>query len=45
MLKRVTAGVRATLRDGGQLPAEFTRPEVAAVLHAAFAQAPPTTRP
>lgn len=28
--------VRAILRDGGQLPAEFTRPEVAEVLHQAF---------
>jgi len=30
--------VRNTLRDGGQLPPEFTRPEVAAVLHQAFSQ-------
>src|SRR5574337_1334187 len=30
--------VRAILRDGGQLPHEFTRPEVAAVLHQAFSQ-------
>ncbi len=28
--------VRAALRDGGQLPVEFTRPEVAAVLHEAY---------
>ncbi len=28
--------VRAILRDGGQLPREFTRPEVAQVLHEAF---------
>jgi len=28
--------VRAILRDGGVLPPEFTRPEVAAVLHEAF---------
>lgn len=28
--------VRAALRDGGKLPLEFTRPEVAAVLHEAF---------
>jgi sulfate adenylyltransferase len=28
--------VRAALRDGGRLPAEFTRPEVAAVLHEAY---------
>jgi sulfate adenylyltransferase len=28
--------VRAVLREGGQLPMEFTRPEVAAVLHQAF---------
>jgi sulfate adenylyltransferase len=28
--------VRAILSDGGQLPPEFTRPEVAEVLHAAF---------
>jgi sulfate adenylyltransferase len=28
--------VRAILRDGGQLPPEFTRPEVAEVLHQAF---------
>ncbi len=28
--------VRTILRDGGQLPAEFTRPEVAEILHAAF---------
>lgn len=30
--------VRNTLRDGGQLPAEFTRAEVAAVLHDAYLQ-------
>ncbi len=30
--------VRTLLRDGGKLPLEFTRPEVAAVLHAAFKQ-------
>ena len=30
--------VRTTLREGGQLPMEFTRPEVAAVLHEAFQQ-------
>jgi len=30
--------VRAVLREGGQLPPEFTRPEVAAVLHQAFTQ-------
>ena len=28
--------VRTALRDGGQLPLEFTRPEVAAVLHEAY---------
>ena len=28
--------VRAALRNGGRLPEEFTRPEVAAVLHEAF---------
>jgi sulfate adenylyltransferase len=28
--------VRAILRDGGQLPGEFTRPEVAEVLHRAY---------
>jgi len=28
--------VRALLRDGGQLPPEFTRPEVAEVLHEAY---------
>jgi len=28
--------VRALLRDGGQLPLEFTRPEVAEVLHEAY---------
>ena len=28
--------VRAVLRDGGQLPPEFTRPEVAEVLHEAY---------
>jgi sulfate adenylyltransferase len=28
--------VRAILRDGGQLPPEFTRPEVAEVLHQAY---------
>lgn len=28
--------VRKVLREGGQLPLEFTRPEVAAVLHEAF---------
>jgi sulfate adenylyltransferase len=33
--------VRALLRDGGQLPPEFTRPEVAAVLHQAFRQQVP----
>lgn len=32
--------VRAVLREGGQLPLEFTRPEVAAVLHQAFGQQP-----
>ena len=32
--------VRNTLRDGGQLPAEFTRAEVAAVLHDAYLQPP-----
>ncbi len=31
--------VRAALRDGGKLPMEFTRPEVAAVLHEAFQHA------
>jgi sulfate adenylyltransferase len=31
--------VRAALRDGGKLPLEFTRPEVAAVLHEAFREA------
>jgi sulfate adenylyltransferase len=30
--------VRKVLQDGGQLPAEFTRREVAAVLHKAFSQ-------
>ena len=30
--------VRKVLREGGQLPLEFTRPEVAAVLHQAFNQ-------
>jgi sulfate adenylyltransferase len=30
--------VRSVLREGGQLPPEFTRPEVAAVLHQAFGQ-------
>lgn len=30
--------VRAVLRESGQLPPEFTRPEVAAVLHKAFGQ-------
>ncbi|MEJ2009025.1 MAG: sulfate adenylyltransferase, partial [Acidobacteriota bacterium] len=30
--------VRAVLREGGRLPLEFTRPEVAAVLHQAFGQ-------
>ncbi len=30
--------VRNVLREGGQLPPEFTRPEVAAVLHQAFNQ-------
>ncbi len=30
--------VRAVLREGEQLPVEFTRPEVAAVLHQAFGQ-------
>ncbi len=30
--------VRNVLREGGQLPPEFTRPEVAAVLHHAFRQ-------
>jgi sulfate adenylyltransferase len=30
--------VRNVLREGGQLPPEFTRPEVAAVLHQAFGQ-------
>jgi len=30
--------VRNTLRDGGQLPMEFTRPEVAEVLHKAYAE-------
>jgi sulfate adenylyltransferase len=30
--------VRNVLREGGQLPPEFTRPEVAAVLHQAFSQ-------
>jgi sulfate adenylyltransferase len=30
--------VRTLLREGGQLPPEFTRPEVAAVLHQAFRQ-------
>lgn len=30
--------VRKVLREGGQLPPEFTRPEVAAVLHQAFGQ-------
>jgi sulfate adenylyltransferase len=34
--------VRAILRDGGQLPPEFTRPEVAKVLHQAFQPAPLT---
>jgi len=28
--------VRAVLRDGGRLPLEFTRPEVAEILHAAY---------
>jgi sulfate adenylyltransferase len=32
--------VRNTLRDGGQLPMEFTRPEVAEVLHKAYAETP-----
>ncbi|MBI4166250.1 MAG: sulfate adenylyltransferase [Acidobacteria bacterium] len=32
--------VRNTLRDGGQLPMEFTRPEVAEVLHKAYAGTP-----
>ncbi len=31
--------VRAILRDGGRLPPEFTRPEVAEVLHGAFQDA------
>lgn len=30
--------VRAILSDGGQLPAEFTRPEVAEVLHEAYSE-------
>jgi sulfate adenylyltransferase len=30
--------VRNVLREGGQLPPEFTRPEVAAVLHQAFSR-------
>lgn len=30
--------VRNVLREGGQLPPEFSRPEVAAVLHQAFSQ-------
>jgi len=33
--------VRAILRDGGQLPPEFSRPEVAAVLHEAFREMTP----
>ncbi len=33
--------VRAILRDGGQLPPEFTRPEVAEVLHRAFQDSTP----
>ena len=32
--------VRAILSDGGQLPPEFTRPEVAEVLHAAYLNSP-----
>ncbi len=32
--------VRAILSDGGQLPPEFTRPEVAEVLHAAYLDSP-----
>ncbi len=32
--------VRAILSDGGQLPAEFTRPEVAQVLHDAYLEPP-----
>ena len=31
--------VRNTLRDGGQLPVEFSRPEVAEVLHEAYQSA------
>ena len=36
--------VRAALREGGTLPMEFTRPEVAAVLHEAFQRAASTSR-
>ncbi len=32
--------VRSILRDGGQLPPEFTRPEVAKVLHDAYLESP-----
>jgi sulfate adenylyltransferase len=32
--------VRAILNDGSQLPGEFTRPEVAEVLHAAYLESP-----
>jgi sulfate adenylyltransferase len=34
--------VRNILRDGGQLPPEFTRPEVAEVLHEAYVESPET---
>ena len=33
--------VRAILRDGGELPPEFTRPEVAEILHQAFRDSKP----
>ncbi len=40
LVSRLPSGtqVRKVLREGGELPAEFTRPEVAAVLHQAFNQ-------
>ena len=40
LVNRLLSGtqVRKVLREGGELPAEFTQPEVAAVLHQAFNQ-------